>query len=131
MWRETVAMKCFIFLVLCLASSQGLFLRHFQNKWDTIRGWWSSQEEPQPQVAETLRDINQPERQYKDETSYYYDTTSSITTTTSLDITTPSTPSNSSTNPNDKSTVNGRSRKPRCRTVDSRVGHCNVVLLFS
>ena len=103
--RDVIAMKVFLVLALSLASSQGLFLRHvqdhFQNKWDTIRGWWSSQEEPQPQVAETLAEINQPERQYKDETSYYYDTTPSITTTTSPNITTPSTPSNSSTNPSE------------------------------
>ena len=109
-------MKVFIFLLLGLASSQGLFLRHFQNKWDTITGWWAAQE--QPQVTETLAEredpeINLPERIYKDETSYYYNTTSTPTGDTT-------TPEGTSIIPNTSTTS---IRKPRCRTVDSRVGH--------
>ena len=134
-------MKVFLILALCLASSQGLFLRHFQNKWDTISGWWAGgQEEPQPQLTETLGETDDseiilPERQYKDDTSYYYETTSSTiststsTTTTAAETTTVTT-TVSTTNPTESSTVKGRSRKPRCRTVDSRVGHCIVTLFY-
>ena len=141
MRRQKVAMKVFIFLLLGLASSQGLFLRHFQNKWDTISGWWAGgEEEPQPQLTETLgetedSEIILPERQYKDDTSYYYETTSSTiststsTTPTAAETTTISTTS-SPTSPTENSTVKGRSRNPRCRTVDSRVGHCTLFYHF-
>ena len=141
--RETATMKVFLILALCLASSQGLFLRHFQNKWDTISGWWAGgEEEPQPQLTETLgetedSEIILPERQYKDDTSYYYETTStsstistSTSTTTTAAETTTVTTTVSTTNPTESSTVKGRSRNPRCRTVDSRVGHCTLFYHF-